>query len=101
MPRSDLGRFRRSGCLRLAVRGFWLARDAPYRLAHALRIGAFDAFHCAALDGDALHIASLREIVVDRVVLGRAVVPNDQRVRRPVVTELIFWDLCLQEQDVE
>src|SRR3982074_762222 len=76
-------------------------RGAPDDLAHVVRIGAFDACHRPALDGDALHVAALWEVVVDCVMLGRAVVPHDQRVRRPVMTELIFGYLRLLEQNIE
>src|SRR6516164_10200641 len=46
--------------------------------------------HRATFDGHPLHVAALRIIVVHRVVLGRAVVPHRDGVRRPVMTELIF-----------
>src|SRR5262245_60267908 len=62
------------------------------RAANGRRVGAGDAGHGAALDRDALHVAALRIIVVDRVVLGRAVVPHRDRVRRPMMAELIFRD---------
>src|SRR4051812_14544058 len=88
----DLGCFRRDRGLWLAVRGLRLAGASSDRLADGFRIGTLDTIHRAALDGDALHVAALRKVVVDRVVLGRPVVPHDQGVRRPVMPELIFGD---------
>src|SRR6516225_2335813 len=48
------------------------------------------AGHRSAFDGYPLHVAALRIIVVHRVVLGRAVIPHRDGVRRPMMTKLIF-----------
>src|SRR6188508_2629940 len=98
LPGLDLGRFRRDWSLGLAVRRLWFSGRAADRLAHGFRIGPLDTIHRTALDGDALHIAPLREVIVDRVTLGRTVVPHDQGVRRPVMPELILRHRRLLEQ---
>ena len=78
-----------------------MCRDQDLGLAHAVRIGALDAGHGPAPYGHPLHVAPLRVIVVDRIVLGRAVVPHGDGVRRPVMAELIFGDQRLVEQRIE
>src|SRR6516162_3300351 len=95
--RSDLACFRRDRCQRLASLVGRTTGSASDGLAHRFWIGAFDAIHRSTLNGNALHVAALREVVVNRVMLGRAVVPHDQRVRRPVMTKLIFGNLRLLE----
>src|SRR5262245_51913904 len=100
-PRSGFDRFGRDRCLRLAMDGSRTACDAPDGFPDRFRIGAFDALDRPAFDGDALHVATLREVIVDSVMLGGAVVPHDQGVWRPVMPELIFRDLRLLKQDIE
>src|SRR5438132_1103415 len=46
-------------------------------------IGAAASYRAVALGGDAVHDASMTVIVVDRVVLDAAVVPQQQRPRVP------------------
>ena len=65
------------------------------------RLRARNAGHRAASDGHALHVTSLRVIVVNRVVLGRAIVPHSKRLRFPVQAVLILRYQGLVEQQVE
>src|SRR6516165_862691 len=75
--------------------------DEVLGLADGLRVGALNARYRTAPNSHALHEASLRIVVVDRVVLGRSIIPHCNRVRRPVKPVMVFGDQRLMEQRVE
>src|SRR6516165_12812822 len=54
-----------------------------------------------ALDTRTLHLAMARCVVHDRVVLGRAVIPERDTVRLPPEADLILGDLRLADQILE
>ena len=68
---------------------------------HGRCIRALQARNRAALDCDALHVTTLRIIIVHRVMLRRAIVPYRDGVQVPVMAELIFRHESLLKQNVE
>ena len=65
------------------------------------RISLWHTGDRSAFDGDPLHVAPLGIIVVDGVVLRRAVVPHGDGVSFPVVAILIFRHDGLAEEEIE
>src|SRR3569832_1231338 len=51
-------------------------------------------------EGDAMHDAALSMIIVDRVVLGRAIVPEGERARRPAETAGEFRPHLMMEEEI-
>src|SRR3954453_9144835 len=70
----------------------------------ALRIPAETVMRSArpiAGEGDTVHDAAISMIVVDRIVLGRAVVPEGERSRRPAEAAGEFRPHLVVEEEIE
>src|SRR5258708_5997462 len=52
-------------------------------------------------EGDAMHDAAMPVIVVDRIVLGRAIVPEGERSRRPAEAASEFRPHLVAEEEIE
>src|SRR6516225_9544761 len=74
-------------------------RPEPFFLPHVGRVLIVaDLEGRVALDTRALHLTMARRVVHDRVVLGRAVIPERDTVRLPPEANLILRDLRLANQ---
>ena len=61
-----------------------------FQSADGRRVGARNASHRTTTNGHPLHVTTLRVVVVDRIVLGGAIVPHGKRVRLPMQAVLIL-----------